>query len=133
MHGRSDSVLNVDGAVEVDTGDDSRGGLFDGDLSGQIWAGNDGDAGRVRLRHLGDHFAHPLGRAEIHPLHAADEGGGRWQLGCPGRHVRAQRLRRDGEGAVDDPLEPRLADAEVGAHRGRILVVELGQLGLQAR
>src|SRR5262249_31672901 len=34
------------------------------------------------------------------------------------------------ERAVDDAAEPRLADAELLAHHRRLLVVELGQLGL---
>ena len=33
----------------------------------------------------------------------------------------------------DDALQPRLRHAEVGAHRGGVLVVELGQLRLQPR
>ena len=37
------------------------------------------------------------------------------------------------EGAAHDALEARLADAEIRAHRRRLLVVELRQLGLQPR
>jgi hypothetical protein len=36
------------------------------------------------------------------------------------------------ERAAHDAVEPGLADAELLAHRGGLLVVELGQLGLQA-
>ena len=36
------------------------------------------------------------------------------------------------EGAADDALQAALRHAEVGAHRGGVLVVELGELGLDA-
>ena len=51
-------------------------------------------------------------------------------LGLAGGEERDQLQQL--EGAADDALQAGLADAEVRAHRRGVLVVELGQLGLQA-
>ncbi len=51
----------------------------------------------------------------------------------PSPAVKNEFRSQQREGAADDAVEAGLADAEVGAHRGGVLVVELGQLGLDAR
>ena len=53
------------------------------------------------------------------------------RLGLAGGEEGDQAQQR--EGLAHDAREPGLADAELVAHRGGVLVLELGELGLDAR